>query len=59
MTACRMNVPGLLVDSILEAVFIVSPKMENLGSLKPTRPVTCDESPVVTTQKFDDHHKGP
>ena len=32
--------PGELVDSMREAVFIVSPKMENLGSLKPTRPVT-------------------
>ena len=32
--------PGLLVDSILEAVFMVSPKMENLGSLVPTSPET-------------------
>ena len=29
------------MDSILEAVFIVSPKMVNLGSLNPTNPVTC------------------
>ena len=36
--------PGMQVDSILEAVFIVSPKMENLGILDPMRPVT--QSPV-------------
>ena len=33
--------PGSHVDSMREAVFIVSPKMENLGSLLPTSPVTC------------------
>ena len=32
-------VPGRLVDSILEAVFMVSPKMLNLGSFFPTRPL--------------------
>ena len=32
--------PGVQVDSILEAVFIVSPKMENLGLRLPTSPVT-------------------
>ena len=32
--------PGWQVLSILEAVFIVSPKMENLGSLVPTSPET-------------------
>ena len=31
--------PGVHVLSILEAVFIVSPKMENLGSLLPMRPL--------------------
>ena len=32
--------PGMEVDSMREAVFIVSPKTLNLGSLVPTRPVT-------------------
>ena len=32
-------VPGRLVDSILEAVFIVSPKILNLGSFLPTSPL--------------------
>ena len=32
--------PGSDVLSILDAVFIVSPKMENLGSLVPIRPLT-------------------
>ena len=34
------HLPCLLVLSIREAVFIVSPKMENLGILDPIRPVT-------------------
>ena len=34
--------PGMQVDSILEAVFMVSPKMLNLGSLVPMRPDTTD-----------------
>ena len=34
--------PGLHVDSMRDAVFIVSPKMENLGSLVPMSPVTTD-----------------
>jgi hypothetical protein len=32
--------PGTQVLSMREAVFIVSPKMENLGSLVPTSPET-------------------
>ena len=32
--------PGTQVDSMREAVFIVSPKMENLGILEPIKPVT-------------------
>ena len=32
--------PGVLVLSILEAVFIESPNRLNLGSLLPTRPLT-------------------
>ena len=32
--------PGTQVDSMREAVFIVSPKMENLGILVPISPVT-------------------
>ena len=35
-----MFLPGSDVLSILDAVFIVSPKMENLGSLVPIRPLT-------------------
>ena len=31
--------PGMQVDSMREAVFIVSPKMLNLGSLVPMRPL--------------------
>ena len=36
----RSPLPGWAVLSILEAVFIVSPKMENLGSFVPISPVT-------------------
>ena len=35
----QKNSPGVHVLSILEAVFIVSPKRPNLGSLLPTRPL--------------------
>ena len=33
------HTPGVQVDSMREAVFIVSPKMLNLGSLVPMRPL--------------------
>ena len=35
----RYHSLGMHVDSMREAVFIVSPKMLNLGSLVPTRPL--------------------
>ena len=44
--------PGLQVLSMREAVFIVSPKMLNLGSLVPTSPEThgpvCSPMRIVT-----------
>ena len=38
--ARRAHLPGRLVLSMREAVFIVSPNTLNLGSLVPMRPVT-------------------
>ena len=35
----RLLLPGTQVLSILEAVLMVSPKSENLGTLVPTKPL--------------------